>query len=281
MAPGLPDIRSVPPDLAPPPMGEGEPGPGRRVRQVLPGSGGTHVYHALYLPTDWQPGRGYPVIVEYTGNGSYCNEFGDVCTGRVEDSKMGYGISGGQGSLWLCLPFVDAAQKRNAAVWWGDVEATVDYCQRAVRLLCEEYGGDREAVILAGFSRGAIACGHIGLHDDATAGLWLAFVAFSHYDGAIESWPYAGADRASALARLQRLGGRASFVCNEGARVWAAVEKHILASGVQAPFTFCGTGFRNHDDAWVLRVSPARRALRQWLQEVLETRPGRRPPGAQ
>jgi hypothetical protein len=81
-------------------------------------------------------------------------------------------------------------------------------------------------------------------------------------------WPYPASDAASALRRLQRLDGRPSFVCHEG-----SVEKtrqFIAASGVQAPFTFQAVPFRNHSDAWVLRDSPARAALRAWLEGVLK-----------
>ncbi len=268
----LPDIGTVAPDLEAPPVVEGAPAPGGRVRQSLPEYEGTEVHHALYLPADWRPGRRYPVIVEYAGNGPYSNAFGDISTGRVDGSKLGYGISGGKGFLWLCLPYVNAREKRNQEQWWGDVDATLDYCRKAVRLVCEEYGGDPSAVILAGFSRGAIGCGYLGLHDDAAADIWLAFVPYSHYDGVITTWPYPGADRASAAARLARLKGRASFVCQEGGT--AATEAYLRATGVEAPFVFRSTGFRNHNDAWALRDCPARRDLRAWLAEVLRTRPG-------
>ena len=38
------------------------------------------------------------------------------------------------------------------------------------------HGGDRENVVITGWSRGAIAVGAIGLHDDVTARLFKAFV---------------------------------------------------------------------------------------------------------
>ena len=57
-----------PGDLVTPVMTEETPDPGKRVRQVAPEYKGTQVYHTLYLPTDWQKGKTYPVLVEYTGN---------------------------------------------------------------------------------------------------------------------------------------------------------------------------------------------------------------------
>jgi hypothetical protein len=127
-------------------------------------------------------------------------------------------------------------------------------------------------VILVGFSRGAIGCGYLGLHDDAIADVWLAFIAYSHYDG-VRRWGYPGDDRTAALERLRRLRGRASFICQEGGTT--ETEAYLRETGVDAPFTFAATGFRNHSDAWILRPSPARDALRAWLAEVLRTRPGR------
>lgn len=252
-------------------MTEDEPAAGKRVRQTLPEWRGTGVHHALYLPRDWRPGRSYPVLVEYAGNGNYRNKYGDVSLGTVAGSNLGYGISGGEGFLWVSMPFVDAPAKTNALTWWGDVDATLDYCRKAVRMVCEQYGGDPSAVILTGFSRGAIACNYIGLHNDSIADLWLAFIPYSHYDG-VRAWPYEGSDRASALARLHRLKGRASFLTHESSV--EAVRSYLAEIGVKAPFTIRPVPFRNHNDAWTLRDIPLRRELRGWVREVLKTKPG-------
>ncbi|MFN0165107.1 MAG: carboxypeptidase regulatory-like domain-containing protein [Bryobacteraceae bacterium] len=266
-----PDIRSVAPDLTVPPVSAGEPGPGRRVRQSLPEYSRSDVHHLLYLPGDWKKGKQYPVMVDYPGNGRYRNGYGDVSTGEVEDVRLGYGITGGQGFLWVSMPFVNPAEGRNQITWWGDVDATVDYCIKAVRMVCEEFGGDPSAVILTGFSRRAIACNAIGLSNDRIADIWLAFVPYSHYDG-VRRWDWPGSDRESALARLGRLRGRASFICHE-----ASIEntrRYLQQSGVEAPFTFETIPFRNHNPDWALRDIPARRHVRRWLRDVLDRRPG-------
>ncbi len=263
----LPDVRTIASDLRPPAMTEGRASAGQRVRQALSEYRGTQVYHVLYLPRDWKAGGRYPVLVEYAGNGGYRNAYGDVCTGRPEDSHLGYGISGGKGCIWVCMPFVNSGEKRNELIWWGDVRATVDYCKKTVPWVCREYGGDPSAVILMGFSRGAIACNYIGLHDDDIASLWRGFVAHSHYDG-VKQWGYAEGDRASAIRRLMRLKGRPVFISHEGAV--DDVRRHLLESGVAAPFTFQVLPYRNHCDDWVLRDLPERRVLRDWLKRVLE-----------
>ncbi|MCX7887463.1 MAG: hypothetical protein N3B01_09465 [Verrucomicrobiae bacterium] len=66
---------------------------------------------------------------------------------------------------------------------------------------------------------------------------------------------------------MKRLQGRPSFVCHEGSV--EHTRRFIEPSGVKAPFTFQVVPFRNHNDAWVLRPSPARDALRTWLKDVL------------
>ena len=261
-----PDLRSVPADLVVPALSAAAPAPGLRVKQTLPAYENTQIYHVLYLPADWAPGRKFPVLVEYAGNGGFSNRLGDVSTGVPERSHLGYGISGGRGFIWLCVPYVQTGRTEICRRWWGDVPATLDYCREAVKRVCERYGGDPAAVILTGFSRGAIGCGYLGLHDDEIAKLWRAFIPFSHYDG-VDRFPYVGSDAASAIRRMQRLNGRPSFVCHEGSieRTRAFIEQ----SGVRAPFTYQAVPFRNHNDEWVLRPSPARDALRTWLDEVL------------
>lgn len=268
------DIRSLAPDLGVPPVKKGAPRPGVRVSITPPEYTGTDVHHILYLPKDWVVGKQYPVIVEYAGNGNFNNEWNDVSTGKVEDSKLGYGLSGGEDFIWLCLPYVSKDGQQNEVTWWGDVEATVRYCKTAVRRVCAQWGGNPDEVILTGFSRGAIACGYIGLHDDEIADLWLAFIPYSHYDG-VHAWTYPGSDRDAAAKRLKRIQGRGSFIVHEGAGV-EATRSYIESTGIKARFTYQALGYRNHNDAWVLRDIPARRVARAWLQNELELARGKR-----
>ena len=253
-------IESIPADLIVPQATDGEPAPGKRVRQFNQNYVGSDVYHLLYLPTDWQKGKKYPVIVEYTGN-KY-----KTSMGTVEGSSLGYGISGGKSIIWICMPFVDKENKCNAVTWWGDVDATVAYCKYTVRRICQEYGGDPNTVVLAGFSRGAIAGNYIGLRDDEIAALWCGFICHSHYDGVLDDWPYADKDRVSALARLMRLGNKPQLISDGGpTTATKAYLKKVYPSG---NFTFLTGGFREHTDTWVLRDIPARKAVREWFLKI-------------
>ncbi|HYF36478.1 MAG TPA: hypothetical protein VD994_14385 [Prosthecobacter sp.] len=269
MAAAQSDLSMVPADLTVPALTSGKPGPGKRVAQTTLGWEATKVHHLLYLPTDWSPGANLPVIVEYAGNGNYRNKYGDTSDGTVEGSRLGYGISGGKGFIWICMPYVQVQKgaKTNAPLWWGDIQETKRYCLATVRDVCGRFGGDSERIILCGFSRGSIGCNFIGLHDDEIARLWRAFVCHSHYDGVIEKWPYPGADRASALTRLKRLNGRPQFISHEGST--AATETYLKATGISGDFTFVPIPFRNHSDAWVLRDLPERRKLRDWLARII------------
>lgn len=262
---GATGLEAIPMDLTTPPVTDGAPAPGTRVRMVLPDYKGTAVYHALYLPSDWTSGATYPVIVEYAGNKWRTSP------GTVEGSNLGYGISGGKGVIWICMPFVDQKNQMNAATWWGDVEATVAYCKKAVRRICAAYGGDPSRVFIAGFSRGAIACNYIGLHDDEIASLWRGFICHSHYDG-LRLWDYAGSDRESAEARLKRLGHRPQFVSQEGGI--DATRAYLRNAFPEGRFTFQALPFPDHTDSWVLRDIPERKALRDWFQQALKGQQG-------
>jgi hypothetical protein len=267
------DIDTVPPDLIVPEMGQGKPEPGVRVRQTTSGYERTQVHHALYLPEDWQPKRKCPLIVEFAGN------HWKTSPGTVEGSQLGYGVSGGKQFIWLCMPYLNEAGTTNVGTWWGDeptyrVRPTIDYCVKTVRSVCDQYNGDSNNVILSGFSRGAIACNYIGLHDDDIATLWRAFICFSHYDGYITGWPYPAADRVSASRRLKRLKGRPQFICAESnvrkegevtGQDLEGLRHYIESTGVEALFTFAYTGFKQHDDGWTLRPGPTRTVLREWL----------------
>jgi hypothetical protein len=268
-----PDISTVAPDLVVPPLSDGNPALGRRVKQKLPDWPAPNVYHVLYLPTDWAPGKSWPVIIEYTGNGGYRNAYGDSTEGWPEESKLGYGISAGAGFIWACLPYLNDEGTAHVRSWWGtppvhDPQATVDYALRAIPWICGQYGGDPAHVLYAGFSRGAIAGNSLGLRNDAIAALWRAFVLYSHYEGARE-WSYPNSIGEPALERLRRLGPRPQFICHENDGDLARARAYLSSTGILGNFTFAETGFRNHNDAWVLRPSPARDQLRAWVRSLM------------
>jgi hypothetical protein len=271
-ATALQNLNDLPRDLTPPAVHAGAPAAGQRVLATTAGWAGGEVHHTLYLPRDWtaQKKKSWPVIVEYPGNGGFKNSLGDTSDGSVEGCVLGYGLSAGEGFIWVSMPFIETpgdGPKRNAIKWWGSVEETKRYTLATVRDVCQRYNGDARRVVLAGFSRGAIACNYIGLHDAEISALWCAFFCHSHYDGVKENWGYPQADRASALTRLQRLANRPQWISHEGTT--SATEAWLREAAVPGRYTFAALPFANHSAAWTLCDLPLRTQARTWLHAAV------------
>lgn len=286
-----PDVLTIPADLENPPITSGEPAVGKMVLQTLPAYVGTEVAHALYLPTDWAPGKRFPVIIEYRGNSAAVRE----------NKGIGYALSGGKGFIWAVLPFVSADGKKDEAWWWGNVDATVAYAKAAVPLICQQWGGDPARVVLTGYSRGAIACNYIGLHDDEIAKLWCAIIAAGHYDDGHIPWGMTPEEQRRAPERLRRLSDTPQLICGEycsrpqqgsdvklreqiqarGITTFAAAKealglvpitevestrKFIEKHHPHGRYTFIDLPWVNHGSAVFLRDTPERHQVRDWLQ---------------
>lgn len=293
------DIRTVPADLAVPPMSPlgAPPAPGARVfasnpewLRVVPASA---AYFALYLPPEWQPsGPPLPVIVELAGNGPFDDPYGDVSTGRCENSSLGFGITAGAGAIWISMPMLIADGKFDGTQWFGcppaapagDPPAVTSACDAATtnaslavayivsttRHVLAAFNGDASRVVVAGFSRGAIAVNYLGLANDEIAALWAGSIAYAHYDGQPMDtrWPYPDAGPPASYDRLRRLGSRPQFICSELDGATNMTLPYISAAGFQVNATFSSTGFCNHNDKWTLRPSKARDALRTWWSRL-------------
>ena len=256
-------------DLETPEMVRGEPGPGRRVRQVAPEYEGTEVYHALYLPVDWKPGGRFPVLVEYTGNFSPVHG----STGRVKDANLGFGLTGGKRFIWVSMPCVAKGGRRNALKWWGDRQATIDYCKTNLPRICQEFGGDRENIFICGFSRGAIATSYLGLADEEIAAFWKGIITHDHFDGE-RRWNYPASDRKAAMKRLARLKGRPVLACGIGSDFLRSRPEIATLTELKPPVARIfeipeGKVVHQHTDLWMHRESPDRRKARAWLEERL------------
>jgi hypothetical protein len=258
------NLNDIPAMLTVPEVVNEQPTPGKRVLAVTSGWENTEAHHTLYLPTDWKPGSSWPVIVEYAGNGDYKNKLGDVSDGSVESCMLGYGLSGGQGFIWVVVPFVeiDGATRRNAVKWWGDVAETKRYCLATVHEVCQRYGGNASRVVLMGFSRGAIACNYIGLHDDEMAKLWCGMLCHSHYEG---EFKHPTADNDAWPKRLKRL-SKPQFISQELST--QKTQAAIASTGVKGDFTFATLPFANHSARWTLCDLPLRTQAREWLLRV-------------
>ena len=199
-----------------PDIAEGEPAPGRRVYQRLPGWKHMDVRHVLTLPREWTPGRSWPVLVEYTGNVFYhkfCHS-----TGRTEQGNLAYGLARGEKFICLNLPFISEDGRREQVDGWGDIAKTADYCLAALDFVAKNYGADRRAIFFTGFSRGSYAANYLALRDDRIAGVWAGFLTLRN-PGA--DWPkdksrgWRGVD-VGWNERAARLGNRPWFHADDG-----------------------------------------------------------------
>ena len=264
-------------DLIIPEMKDQPAAAGIRVKVTTPEYIGTQVHHSLYLPADWKTGKKYPVLVEYTGN--YYPESGS--TGEVEDANLGYGLTGGTGFIWIVMPYIAEDLSRNEGTWWGNIEATINYCKVNLPRICQTYGGDTNNIFICGFSRGAIAVNYIGLADDEIARCWKGFIAHEHYDG-VRTWGYEKDDSASALTRLKRLEGRPQLICEASTFNLSGKAREYLASFSDlGNFTFLTIPVdslfnipeeipMSHTDLWLIKNSPARRLAREWLWDKID-----------
>lgn len=164
----------------------------------------------------------------------------------------------------------------NAVNWWGDRQATIDYCKVNLPRICAQFGGDPSNVFICGFSRGAIAASYIGLADDEISSFWKGMFTHDHFDGQFVKWGYPESDRASALKRLSRLKGRPVLVSGTGA-------DYLRENLGLARFTFLevpvaelfeipeGKVIHPHTDLWMHKESKYRRQAREWLANVIKT----------
>ncbi|MBL9100440.1 MAG: carboxypeptidase regulatory-like domain-containing protein [Myxococcales bacterium] len=249
-----------------PPLTDGPAAPGQFIKVVAPEYAGTGVYHGVYLPPDWTPGRRYPVIVE-----SPCNAYQSF-TGKVEDTRLGYYLSGCRRYIWIVLPYIQ--NQANLDYGWGELAKNLEYWQTNVRRALVDYGGDPGAVVVTGFSRGAIGASWIGLQDPAIADAWLGFFMHSHADVVTNLTPDGGAGSST---RMQRVAGRASLLS------WGAAGDGGMTNSVKGvellnsfgyPVTQLAVPNVGHTDAWIVDDAASREAAQDWLFATVAARPG-------
>jgi len=263
--------------LVPPPVTNEAPAAGKRVRVTNPEYAGSDVYHTLYLPTDWTPGANYPVIIEYAPNPWVPAN----STGSVDEPHLGFYQSRGEGYIWAVMPFIDtlADPDSNSCCWWGTHPAGVDgedvaadYTKIGLIDILENYGGDPASVFVTGFSRGAIAAGQVGLRDQLV-GSWLGFLPHSHH--------YQLSGRA--YPSLNSIAGRASFISAGEQALDGGYGSSIIGRArlttLGFPFEFRELPGVGHDQFWIEDTASAtslaiRQEMRDWLAQIVATRPG-------
>jgi hypothetical protein len=198
------------------------------------------------------------VIIEFPGNVFYASAC--YSTGLPEQCVIGYGITRGKGAICAGVPFVDSAIAKPVENGWGNADHTAEYAMRVVDEICRKFGGDPENVLLTGFSRGAIACGYIGLRHEAIAALWKGFHAYQHYDG--DGWN--GATLEGAIERAERFRGKAVFQTDNPREKFQPV-MDVMKTNVT--WAISGLGF--HSTSMFLDNRPSTEQLRAWFWQLV------------
>ena len=245
-----------------PPIEECQPTAGKRVRYHLARDNPAKIYCIVYLPEDWKPGGKYPVIAEYPGNIFFVS--GCYSPGLPEQCAIGYGMTEGKGAIWISLPFIDRQMDSIVESGWGNPDDTVEYCMEVLQDVCFKFGGDPENLVLTGFSRGAIACGFIGLRNEKIARLWKGLHLCQHYDG--DGWN--GATMDNAIERAGRFRGKAVFNTDNSEE-----KMKPLIKAMRAPAVFVKSGLGAHSTAMFLDDRESTKRLRQWFRELTSDSP--------
>ena len=238
---------------------ESTPAPGKRVRYRLRGDEPNGLYCVLNLPENWRANTKHPVVVEFPGNLFFTP--GCYSTGLPEQCVMGYGMTKGRDAICLGMPFVDRLSGKPVESGWGNADDTAQYAMQIVEEVCAKFGGDRQNIVLTGFSRGAIACGYIGLRNPQIASLWKGFHACQHYDG--DGWN--GATMPGALERAARFQGQAVFQTDN-----AEAKFRPLMDVMKTNVTWAKSGLGAHSTAMFLDDRPSTQKLREWFLQLVE-----------
>jgi hypothetical protein len=166
----------------------------------------------------------------------------------------------GEGAICLGLPFIDRKTGSIAESGWGNADDTAEYAIRMVEEVCTKFHGDRPNVVLTGFSRGAIACGYIGLRNDRIAALWKGFHACQHYDR--DGWN--GATMDGALQRARRFTGKAVFQTDNSEE-----KPQTVMDAMHTGVIFVRSGLGAHACAMFLDSRPSTQQLRQWFWDLV------------
>ncbi len=233
-----------------------KPSAGKRVRYRI--SPNTDIYGVLYLPSDWEKDKSYPMIVEFPGNIFYTENC--YSTGYPEQCTIGYGVSKGEGVILLSLPFVDYKKGMIATSGWGSPDDTVDNTIKMVESICDNFGVDSDKIMLTGFSRGAIACGFIGLRNSRIASLWKAIHCCQHYDG--DGWGKATYE--DAMLRLQNGVDIPQFHTDNNK---AQLKELLFKSNINA--TYVNSNLGAHACDMFLDDRESTQQLRKWFWETI------------
>ncbi|AQQ72497.1 hypothetical protein SMSP2_02883 [Limihaloglobus sulfuriphilus] len=268
-----PDTKEYRQFLHLPPMVNKKPAAGCNVKYQFEEFSGTGVYHSVFLPSNWQPGGKYPVIMDIPGN-PFEHYWGDISSGRPESSPIGYGVSNGK-AICIGLPCISPDGNSHVRAL-GDVKQTVAYMKKVAVWVSREMGGDPARMILTGYSRGGQGTAFLGRYDDEIADIWLGWLHYDGFDMPLE--PHVHMRKYSynvteddyrvdgnIIKRFARIKGRSTFIVNSGyVNLFEAYNKKY-----GFPCEHVLTGSRNHNPDWSLMETETLKQARQWYSRTL------------
>lgn len=252
--------------LVPPKTEEGAPQAGKRVRVYLDDHPG--VYYVLYLPYNFDQSQAWPVIFESPGNPSG-TPIGSL-SGLPDDIYMGYGLSKGYDYIWVSAPFLNETGDKVQAGWWGrDAQGapttTVNFWLAILDDLHRKFKIRDDAIVIAGFSRGAIADSYIGNWNDEISAKWTGYFGHAHFDGSV----WGGYDYPQRLARIGHRKVLLTFGDQDTAKdVSLLAYDQLKKDGAEVEFIEvpCLT----HTPHWILENSQASDEARVWLKNLTQ-----------
>jgi len=254
--------------------------PGHRVWQHLNAySAYDSIRHTVYLPTDYDTTKRWPLVVELPGNLNNAAEG----AGETGLPIIGYGITKGQGAIWANMPFMAATEDSVKYGVWENGSyldyptATLKYAYRLLDTLKKSYKIDTTRMLLCGFSRGGEGVSVVGLAEYDT--LYKQFSALWYCSGTDGQSLYTVVNYNNRNKRMRNVTNTPVMItwgdqddsASEIKTFWCT--DSILTHTFRSPTTMCQIAGYAHDNTWLLDTSKSV-IPRKWLADVFNKTSG-------
>jgi predicted peptidase len=92
--------------------------------------------------------------------------------------------------IWVNLPILNATGNKMIDSYYPENPSSTVACWLAIlEDLNKKFPIDNNKIILAGFSRGAVAISYIGNWNGTISGKWAGYFAYAHFDGCCQNIP--------------------------------------------------------------------------------------------
>ncbi|MBS0586157.1 MAG: hypothetical protein JSR76_07680 [Verrucomicrobia bacterium] len=246
-----------------PPVEEGSPAPGKRVRVYLQDFPG--IYYIVFLPYNFTEYKTWPVICEIPAH-------------AMSDYRtwLGYGITGGVDYIWVSLPILNSEGSEILMSYLPEkINPTIECWEAVLKDLSIRFHINKQKIIIAGFSLGAFATSYLGNFNDAISLKWRAYIAHSHFDGCCLNVT----NSKDIDKRLERIGEKKVLLIagkNDLANLCTKQAfKKLRLKGVKVTFIEIPDvqpseewPSETHNPLWILKPSIYLEKVRKWLKTI-------------